>query len=707
MKTFALWRRLTLETTILNNISPLDMLTPVYFPNESNIVANLFTPISKESKSFDCLSGYFSSKVFSELAEPLSILFMDSESKGRFLISPNLDDIDRLALHEAYLNKKSMLKYIFKFDEITPSELELTTLEAIKYLILNNKLDIKIVLMKEGMMHAKIWLFDTKHGEVAVHGSSNATKPGLMHNFEQLVLTRAWDSQGSNQIVEAFRNRFNEFWNGERDDSYSFSLNDETILDMLKPSNEPYEQVNNHSELITKLQSHANHMNEQKKLTTPEWLNYKEGAYSHQGKAINLWLENKRGTLEIATGGGKTLTALVCAAKAFQSEKNALLVIAVPNKPLIKQWGIDVEHFGIDPIDTEGVSSKKIRKLLKDLFRQQKYIPSHGVIVLTHDAIKNPDIISVLEEYSGKTMLIGDEAHNLGSRSFVDNPPEFFDYRLALSATPERQYDLEGSKKLFDFFGDVIFTYSLKEAIGNCLVPFDYYVHKVYLTQEEQDKWDELTDKINNLLWNQDDTETKKAIDLLRVQRRAISEGASNKINVFEQLISSRPVKNYSLVFCSSKGPKQIEDANSALRRYGYTFHQVTSKETSDKALMKTLVDTYSRGDIDVLTSKKVLDEGFNIPPIELAYFLASSNVKRTWVQRLGRVLRLSKSTNKEFAEIHDFLVLPTCNESRYKSLITSELDRLLWFHEHSRNGKKTCEANLYIQELIETLEVM
>lgn len=684
--------------------SPIDTLPPVYFPNERSITKTLFTPVSKESKSFDCLSGYFSSKIFSELAEPLSILFKDPGSKGRFLISPDLDAVDRAALYDAYQNKKSMLKFIFKFDELAPSDLESATLEVIKYLILTNKLDIKIVLMKEGMMHAKIWLFDTNHGELAIHGSSNATKPGLMHNFEQLVLTRAWDSEGSKQVVEAFRNRFNQFWNGERDDSYSLSLNDETILDMFEPSDEPCEQPK-HSDLITKLQSYVNNMSEQEKLSIPEWLNYKEGAYSHQGKAINLWIEKKRGTLEIATGGGKTLTALVCAAKALRNEKNALLVITVPNKPLIKQWGMDVQHFGVNPIDTEGVSSKKIRKLLKDLFRRQKYIPSHGVIVLSHDAIKNPEIISVLEEYSGKTMLIGDEAHNLGARSFVDNPPEFFDYRLALSATPERQYDLEGSNKLCDFFGKVIFTYSLKEAIGNCLVPFDYYIHKVYLTQEEQDYWDELTEKINNLLWNQDDTETKKAIDLLRIQRRAISEGASNKIKIFEGLLSSTPVRNYSLVFCSSKGPKQIEDANSALHKHGYTYHQVTSQETSDKKLMKALVGTYSRGDIDVLTSKKVLDEGFNIPPIELAYFLASSNVKRTWVQRLGRVLRLSNSTDKEFAEIHDFLVLPTKYENRYKSLIKSELDRLLWFHEHSRNGKKSSNASVYIQELTEFLE--
>ena len=46
------------------------------------------------------------------------------------------------------------------------------------------------------------------------------------------------------------------------------------------------------------------------------------------------------------------------------------------------------------------------------------------------------------------TLLIGDEVHGLGSEGFVSKPPELFDYRLGLSATPVRQYDDEGTEAL-------------------------------------------------------------------------------------------------------------------------------------------------------------------------------------------------------------------------------------------------------------------
>ncbi|WP_281222917.1 DEAD/DEAH box helicase family protein [Photobacterium sanguinicancri] len=689
---------------VSKEISEINGLPPVYFPNEINIASELFTPVAAASHSFECLSGYFSSKVFAELAEPLSILFNDPDAKGRFLISPNLDDSDKTALYEAYKSENSMFRYLFDTNCITPDSLATSTLDVIKYLISTKRLDIKIVLMKKGMMHAKIWIFNTTFGKVAIHGSSNATSSGLMRNFEQLVLSRSWESKHSKDIVDAFKARFDSFWLGERDDSYSFSLNDKTVLDIFSSTDTPMNS-DNHSELLEKLKSHMENQKSIQKLETPTWLDYKNGDYAHQGAAIQLWLTNKKGTLEIATGGGKTLTSLVCASIALREANSAILVIAVPSKPLIKQWGLDVTNFGINPIDTEGVSSKDIRKILKGIFRRQKYIPGHNVVIMTHDALKNPDIISVFGKYSGKLMLIGDEAHNLGAGSFVNNPPTCFQYRLALSATPQRQYDDVGTEKLFDFFGEVIFRFSLKEAIGKCLVPFDYYVHKVYLTSEEQDDWNELTDKINTLLWNQDDSETKKQIDLLRIRRKAIAEGAKNKISSFKNLLADKKTQNYSLAFCSSKGPTQLDDVNTVLRDLNYSYHQVTSEETKNKKLMKSLVDSYSSGNIDILTSKKVLDEGFNIPPIKLAYFLASSAVHRTWVQRLGRVLRQSKNTGKVYAVIHDFVVLPTEVNTSTKTLIKNELERMQWFTEHSRNGIEQRGSIPVINEYLDILE--
>ena len=45
-----------------------------------------------------------------------------------------------------------------------------------------------------------------------------------------------------------------------------------------------------------------------------------------------------RGTLEIVTGGGKTLIALACAARAAAQRANLRLAVVVPTEALARQW---------------------------------------------------------------------------------------------------------------------------------------------------------------------------------------------------------------------------------------------------------------------------------------------------------------------------------------------------------------------------------
>lgn len=691
---------MTIDKQILNS------LPPVYFPNEINIVKELFLPVSKVSNNFNCLSGYFSSKVLSELAEPLSVLFKNPLAKGRFVISPNLSDEDKEALINAYENEESIFDFLVGKDEITREVLVSSTLEAIGYLIKKNRLDIRIALMKEGMMHAKIWLFSTTEGEVAIHGSGNATKSGLMTNFEQLVFSRDWESKSNKTIVDSYQNRFNTFWDGRRDDSYTLKLNDKTISKILMSTKTDVSEEEFPS-LLRKLTTHLENKTVSQKLTIPEWLNFRGGEYKHQGEAIDAWIQQGyKGTLEIATGGGKTLTSLVCASIAFESEEAGILVIAVPNKPLIKQWAEDVRNFSLRPVDTEGIGTKEIVRVIRRIIKEHEMIPQHTAIVLTHDALKTDEVKSVLSKYKNRIMLIGDEAHNLGSASFVDNPPDFIELRLALSATPERQYDLEGTSKLFDYFGPVVYEFSLEEAIGNCLVPFKYSAHKVYLNQEESYLWKEYTEKINSLLWSED-KETKKLVEQLQIRRRAISEGAKDKNSAFKSEVSTLKSRIHSLAFCTDKSPEQLISVNEILREEGFLFHQITGDETSNKNLMQDVISSYKRGEIEILTSKKVLDEGFNIPPIKTAYFLASSGTVRTWVQRLGRVLRKSDDTGKKIAEIHDFIVFPTENTKEFKSLISNELKRMQWFMSLAVKDRSLDQAISISNELLAIKELL
>lgn len=691
---------------MLNCKQTLDNLSPVYFPNEVNIVEKLFLPVSQSSDSFDCLSGYFSSKVISELAEPLSLLFKDPTAKGRFLISPNLDDDDKEALLDAYANKESILEYLVDEKDITPNSLTSSTLDVMKYLITTNRLDIRIVLMKEGMMHAKIWIFNTKFGKAAIHGSGNATKSGLMRNFEQLVFSRMWGSENDKTIVEAYQLRFNSFWESQRDDSYTLMLNDKSISDILSSTNTSVNEET-YPDLLKMLNQHMENELNIKKLKTPSWLKYREGDYKHQGEAIDAWLDNDmKGIFSIATGGGKTLTSLTAASISLQAEEKALIVIAVPTKPLISQWGKDVNHFGISPYETAGVPSKSIVRHLKSLKREMRVIPGHRVIILTHNALKNENISEVVSSFNCPKMLIADEAHNLGSIGFTSNLPHFYNLRLALSATIERQYDAEGTAILKDFFDGIVFEFSVEEAIGKCLVPFDYYAHKVYLNESEVDKWIELSQKIRRL-YGFGDSDSESKADLLAIRRRAISENACEKINKFHELFKAQIEKEYTLVFCTDKDKEQLILVNEVLRAENIRFRQITSQETGDRKLTSKIISNFTNKELQVLTSKRVLDEGFNIPPIKYAFIVSSNGVERQWLQRLGRVLRQSEDTGKTHAVIHDFIVIPPDIEQdkSLRTLINNEFKRVVRFTELSRNGGGTNGSLAIIHELTNMLE--
>jgi superfamily II DNA or RNA helicase len=81
----------------------------------------------------------------------------------------------------------------------------------------------------------------------------------------------------------------------------------------------------------------------------------------------------------------------------------------------------------------------------------------------------------------------------------------------------------------------------------------------------------------------------------------------------------------------------------------------------------------------------EVLDEGIDIPQTDTAYLLASSTVRREWVQRRGRILR--RAEGKEIANLHDFLVVPpTLGTKEGRALLVGELTRAREFASAADN---------------------
>ena len=98
------------------------------------------------------------------------------------------------------------------------------------------------------------------------------------------------------------------------------------------------------------------------------------------------------------------------------------------------------------------------------------------VMVATNSSFAGPKFQSVLSRISQHLLVIADEAHNLGSATYLAALPQNATYRLALSATPDRWFDDEGTDELIQYFGKIIFELPMDRAIAmGALTRYHYY----------------------------------------------------------------------------------------------------------------------------------------------------------------------------------------------------------------------------------------
>lgn len=696
----------------------LNQIKSIYFSTEHNLDAELFLPITQCSNSIRCMSGYFSSGVIRELAQSLIYFLNSNHSEIQFIVSPNLSVEDLLAIQKAIDIDDNLIPFLFPDFEINENTFKFKAAQALSYLVATKKIKLKIALRDNGLFHTKCWLFGTESGTVAVHGSINATQSGIAANFEQIAVNKSWENENSKNVVDKIEQTFQAIWNGTYEGLKTISLN-KTSIDYLLAI---YEKSDKTIHILTE-ELNQFVENEEPELQTlptlkiPEWLNYTTGNFSHQKKAVDAWFENNgRGILAIATGGGKTLTALVIASLVANKEKSLLVVIAVPTIALIEQWADDVRNFSIEPLNFQNFPSNQQGQKINQCSRRLRLGNTKcEVIVVTHESLKSERVISTLEKAEQNTalMLIGDEVHNLGSVGFQSVAPNTFKYHLGLSATHERQFDDSGTQFLLDYFGAVVFEFSLEDAIGVCLVPFDYHVHVVTLDEQEELEWGELTYEIKRLSYAAalaDGESEKDRLKMLCLKRRKIVENAAGKVAVLASILpSNKSDIKRTLIFCTDKQPEQLEAVNHLLNNRHVNFHQITAEETSNKNRLQKIIKAFDSDELQVLTSKRVLDEGFNIPQTETAFLLASNTVKRQWIQRLGRVLRKSEKTNKTKAVIHDFVVMPSLTNGSIdldlKSLIKGELSRVQFFDSLCLNGLEKGGTADIVETFLELLE--
>ena len=677
---------------------------PLYMLPADALAEEVLIPGFQAADTVDCMVGFFSSEVLASLAPGLATYISSSENSFRLIVSPILRAEDQRAIEDGLKSAEEMADRILEELIVTEDLLQRYTLKCLSWLLRKRRIEIKIALMKGALFHPKVWLFESSGDVIAAHGSSNVTLSGIRKNIEQIAISKSWLDPNQRYITDKFCYEFSRLWENKNDDCVVIAIPEAVRQRLLRTYSSGAPPTEDE---LRNLYARAVSMTEDPRscepifvsgasFDIPHWLKYEDGSFKHQGKAVNAWCEARyRGVLEMATGSGKTITSMIGAYRLYEESKPLLIVVAAPYVPLIEQWCDEVGPFGLKPVNltTVGGAAKRARELQKLKRRLRTGLSNVEIIVVSHDTLCTPEFRAAVEAFDCSHLLIADEVHNLGRSSFIDDPPVFFEHRLGLSATPIRQYDEEGTEALFEFFGPVAFRFTLEEAIGCCLVEYDYYVHSVPLTKIEMDEWFELTGKIKQNAWRSDAGKPDEYLAKLMRDRRALLETASGKISTLATLLNEEDMSSlrHTLIYTSDKEPEQINDVNQLLRDRSILFHQLTAEETARRAQTKQIIKSFQEGEIQVLTAKRVLDEGVNIPQICKAFILASTTVERQWVQRRGRLLRTCSAINKTHSVIHDLLALPPGMEEgldpEARTLVRSELRRAQEFALLARNA--------------------
>ncbi|WP_293337950.1 DNA phosphorothioation system restriction enzyme [Microcoleus sp. CAWBG58] len=447
----------------------------------------------------------------------------------------------------------------------------------------------------------------------------------------------------------------------------------------------------------------------------------------YQQQAVDNWFANRgRGTLKMATGSGKTITALAIATELYNKINLQVLLVICPYCHLVNQWARESEKFGLKPIlafDNARTWQKKLASGLYEVRSGDSLGDSCAsrlflTIITTNATLMLDSLRSQIRYFPEKTLIIGDEVHNLGAPRLGESLPRNIGLRLALSATPERHFDEQGTEAILDYFGPVLQPeLTLADAIRQkALVHYLYYPILVELTESETRKYSYLTKKIGWALSGEEKIEPNDALTTLLMQRARLIGAAANKLTALRELMMHRLDTSHTLFYCGdgaieagarrSNHRQLTETAKLLGSELGYRINTYTA--ATPLAERERLRQQFESGELQGLVAIRCLDEGVDIPAIRHAVILASSSNPRQFVQRRGRILR--PHPGKERATLFDMIVLPPDlgRESLEveRNLLRKELKRFLEFADLADNAGEARVKLVQIQKRYGLLDI-
>lgn len=708
-----------------------------------DIVNEFYIPALKNAILYQRAVGFFSSSALVEISKGIAQMAHNG-GKIQLVVSPYLSDDDIKAIRKGYEERNKIIERALMagVSKAPTDYYSLERLNLLASLISDGIMDIQVAYTEDffgiGMYHEKMGIIEDYVGnKIAFSGSNNESAAAMHINYEAMDVFRSWGDFSESDRVKLKGNAFSSIWqNSEPNVNVVQFPNVTNALIEKYRKKEPNFNIDNEqfggstsSQTLQKTYFYEQAI--QIGPRVPASIELRE----YQKDAIATWADaGYRGIFDMATGTGKTYTALGAISRLSEHLDDKLAVIIVcPFQHLVEQWVDDISKFNMNPIiGYSGSSQKDWKKRLQKAIRDQKLRSdkSFFCFVCTNSTFASKTVQEEIGKIRSSILLVVDEAHNFGAQSYTKLLDDRFDYRLALSATLDRHRDKDGTDVLYNFFGKKCIEYSLEKAIEeDKLTKYKYHPIVVYLTEDELQIYEQKTFEMSKCLIKGKDGKYKlnKRGEILALERSRIIAGASQKLNALREQIKPYIKDDNILVYCGATSivdelsdsvsidDEEIRQIEAVTKILGNEFNMKVAKFTSKEKMetRATIIDNFQKSNgLQAIVAIKCLDEGVNIPGIRTAFILASTTNPKEYIQRRGRVLR--KAENKPFAEIYDFVTLPRSLNSvsaltreqamRDLSLVKNELTRIKEFGRLSMNQM---EANDLIWQISDTYHIL
>ena len=663
----------------------------------------------KNASKYCRAAGYFSSSVFS-VARGEFADFFENGGSVELVCGPFLSPADLDAICDGLLKPSEWVGRPVPNGQCG---------DLLRWALACGRFHIKIAFIaghENVLYHEKFGVFfDGDRPVGAYEGSANETRSGFWGNFERVV-TFSGDSELAREHRRQLATEFDLLWDDQTQGLSVLPIEDAIRQNLIVLTS----SMSGASESPTVKSTVSRRVGMPPEiLRRPSRLVLRD----YQSEAVNGWLTaDGCGILEMATGSGKTITALTAVTSVFeQCGPPLVIVIVAPLLHLVEQWATEATAFGLDPIQCGSHAlnwEQYARAAVHRCNSGQRPVVS---LVATNATFMSTRFKEILASVSVRTVLVADEVHNLGAGQLANALPTRVSLRLGLSATPERWHDPIGNQKLRDYFGNVVFQFTLRDALSHIppvLTPYRYYPILVDLDDDEQEEYLDLTRAIGRCMSSTDMDSIGPLAKSLLIKRSRILASARNKLTALSEQMQPHAASIHNLIYCGdssvefsdseldsgdSRMMRQI-DAVTSLVGHGMKMSTAQFTASTSTAERTSLLKRFAAVEIQVLVAIHCLDEGVDIPSITRAFILASSTNPRQFIQRRGRILR--RAPGKESAEIYDFVIRPPSLECRSsdpafqigRKLVQRELAMVSEFAQLALNGP---EARLVLLPLL------